>query len=184
MSNENVKLSEVELIFIGNNDVTAVVANIGPYLAVGTSRRDPADKADPVIGANLAAGRAIRQLGRHILSETNKAIRQAAYAAERQREAQALVADRKERALDDRLGSYSAETLAAPVTVIDGPPAPPIEHLPLVQEADPEIEKLLEEEEAIERSVHAINEPDGQDDDARIFTSEEEFYDFLSGFKP
>ena len=38
------------------------------------------------------------------------------------------------------------------------PPTPGEEAKPLVQEADPEIEKLLEEEEAIERSVRDHHE--------------------------
>jgi len=77
------------------------------------------------------------------------------------------------------------EQPVASVTVIDGPPAPPSEDLqssvPLLQEADPEIEKLLEEEEAIERAVveeHAFRsqgtlpeEETDEDEDEKDFVS-------------
>lgn len=169
-----IAIADVELTIVGNQDAKVAIATIGDWSAIGVSKRDPEDKPNEAIGEALAAGRAIRQLGRKILSDTNKEIRQEAYAAQQQKIAQARTKVEK---------AWAEYYFANPVvTVIDGPPAPPSDQLVTVKPVDPEIERLLAEEEEIERKVKAAHEtPKGQDDDLPVqgFANIHEFFAFI-----
>lgn len=58
---------------------TAVIAGT-VYETVESSKKDERDKANSEIGIKLAAGRAIRQLGRNILRDANDLVRQQEHA--------------------------------------------------------------------------------------------------------
>jgi len=57
------------------------------FVAKGDSRRDPRDKNDPEVAFKLALGRAIRQVGRDILSDGQTKVREHDHVARRQAEA-------------------------------------------------------------------------------------------------
>jgi hypothetical protein len=95
----------IDVTHIGDDDAVAVkaVADIlvdgeGTYYeAVGTSKRDKHDPADHAIGVKLAAGRAIRDLGRQIHRDAQELVRRQSDKAAEQKKAQekALKAKKK-----------------------------------------------------------------------------------------
>jgi hypothetical protein len=90
----------VGIQLIGDEDATVVKASawIGDdyYESVGSARRDPRDIPNASIGLNLAVGRAIRQLGRDILSDGQERVREADEFSKRQAEAGAEARKRKD----------------------------------------------------------------------------------------
>lgn len=112
-------MDEVIVVTVTGDDTAKVaeattIFNDRYVSAIGVSKRDPSDRPNETIGTNLAVGRAVRQLGRKILAETNADIRKAAHAAERQRQAHEETVSRK----------IKNDWRQNPVTVIEGAPAP------------------------------------------------------------
>jgi hypothetical protein len=114
MSTISIPVLEVSVIVVADKDVTVARAALDGITATASARREPGDKPDARVGADLATARALARLGAKLERQARGAVRHAeSCKADRQARAEETARIRREQQREGLLTELADDAAAA-----------------------------------------------------------------------